>query len=197
MRHGFARFLAVGLALGIAVSLPRAVAGEGEAVPLQMTAGTELAPEEDAAVRASLLGYLEAIRKRDWRTAARHVDRESFLAGIEPLVAAAEPVEGQQAAARRRIFGASTVDSLGRMKIEDLFASMMSYATVADSAGVHLMERARFALLGARKIEDRVHIAYQLTLPAESDSLEDYTRVTAERMRKVGHEWKIIIQHDQ
>ena len=196
------RRLAVGilpglLALGLVSPLARGAGTGTDKVPLRMTAGVDLTAEEEAAVRGALLSYLEAIQKRDWRAAAKHVDEESFFAGIEPLVAAAEPVEARRAATRRRIFGASTADSLAHMPLEDLFVAMMNYATAADSAGVQLMEQARFALLGARKVEDRVHVAYQLTVPAENDSTQDYTRVTAERMRKVGEEWKIVIQHDE
>lgn len=191
-----ARLLLVLAALAVAVPLARA-AGDDAPVPLQVTAGEELTPAEDAAVRRTLTSYLEAIQKRDWKAAARYVDRASFLAGVEPLVAAVEPDSAARAPYRRMIFGAGTPESLAALPLEDLFAAMMRYALAADPEGVLLMEQARFALLGARKIDGRVHIAYQLTLPAASDSLPPYTRVTAERMIPVGDEWKILIQPDQ
>jgi hypothetical protein len=171
-------------------------AADEETVPLRLTGGGELDEQEDREVRATLAAYLAAIQKRDWRAAAKHVDRESFLDGVEPLIERVAPDPALRAQATRSIFGVGTKDSLERRSTEELFASMMTYATAADPAGTALMEKARFALLGARKIRDRVHIAYQLTLPAHGDSTQPYTRVTAERLRKVGGDWKIVIQND-
>jgi hypothetical protein len=193
-----ARAAAVAAALILAVPLALA-AGDApvETVPMRMTAGDDLKPAEEEAVRRTLTAYLEALQKRDWRGASKYVDRESFLEGIEPLVAAVEPDEHERPPYRRMIFGASTFDSLKTMPLDGMFAAMMQYALTADPHGVLLMERARFSLLGARKIKGRVHIAYQLTLPAENDSTPPYTRVTAERLRQVGKDWKILIQHDK
>lgn len=167
-----------------------------EKVPLRMTQGGELSAEEDQAVRATLSAYLAAVQKRDWPAAAKYVDRASFLAGVDPLIARVAPDPAKRPEVTRMIFGASTADSLAKFPTERLFASMMTYALTADPHGVVLMEKAKFSLLGARKLKDEVAIAYQLTIPADSDSTQPYTRVTAERLRKVGKEWKILIRND-
>lgn len=167
-----------------------------EKVPLRMTKGGELNAEEDQAVRATLSAYLAAVQQRDWPAAAKFVDRASFLAGVDPLIARVAPDPAKRPEVTRMIFGASTADSLAKFPTERLFASMMTYALTADPQGVVLMEKAKFSLLGARKLKDEVAIAYQLTIPADSDSTQPYTRVTAERLRKVGKEWKILIRND-
>jgi hypothetical protein len=165
-------------------------------VPLRMTKGEELSAEEDQAVRATLSAYLAAVQKRDWPAAAKHVDRASFLAGVDPLIARVAPNVSLRPEVTRAIFGVSTNDSLARLPTEKLFASMMAYAQAADPNGVALMEKAKFSLLGARKLKGEVAIAYQLTIPPDSAGAQPYTRVTAERLRKVGAEWKILIQND-
>jgi hypothetical protein len=189
----------VGLALAVLAAFVAATAGraaDDEAVPLRMTAGDTLSAADDAAVRATLTAYLAAVQKLDWRTAGLYVDRASFLAGVEPLVAQVAPDSTQRPAVRRRIFGVGSADSLERLPTPELFAGMMNYAMAADPSGIALMENATFRLLGARRLGDEVAIAYQLTVPAASDTTQPYVRVTAERMRRVDGAWKITVRND-
>jgi hypothetical protein len=188
-------FLALCLALATA-SASWSPAAEDEKVPLQATKGDELSPEEEKEVRATLTRYLEAIKANDWREAAKYVDRETFLQAVEPMVEAVAPDPAKRAEARHMIFGVSTYDSLARKKLPDLFNSMMNYVTIADPASVVTMSTAKFNLLAARKIRGRVHIAYQLTVPSAADSTQPYTRVSAERLKKIDGDWKVLIAQD-
>lgn len=191
------RILSLVLCLGFATaSASWAPAAEDQKVPLQATKGDELSPGEEKEVRATLLRYLGAVQKCDWREAAKYVDRETFMKSVEPLVEAVAPDPARRDEARRMIFGVSTYDSLAAKSLPDLFAAMMNYATVADPASIVLMAKAKFSLLAARKIRGRVHIAYQLTVPSASDSTQPYTRVSAERLKKIDGDWKVLIDQD-
>ncbi len=196
-RSSSASFLAVAtlvaLALAAFASRPGRAADDAP-LSLSMTKGSELTKQEDKQVRATLTHYLGALQKRDWRTAAQDLDRESFLAGVDPLIASISSDSTTRPAALRKVFGVSTDDSLKATSTEDLFASMMNYVIELDPGGAAIMTRAKFALLGARRLQDRVHIAYQLTLPAESDSVQPYTSITAEQLKKVGKDWKIVFR---
>ena len=184
------------LALAAVLCLRGPVAADDAPVPLRATGGDSLTAAEDREVRATLLHYLEAVRVRDWREAAKDVDRASFLKAVEPMVEAVAPDPALRAAARRTIFGASTFDSLEKRPLPDLFAGMMNYVMTADPHTVAMMEKAKFNLLAARKIRGRVHIAYTLTVPSESDTTQPYVRVTAERLIRDGDRWKILIAQD-
>ena len=191
------RLLPVVLCLALAVVLaPWSGAAEEEKVQLTLTKGEELTEEEEKEVRATLLSYLEAIQKLDWREAAKYVDRETFLGAVEPMVEQVAPDPAQRNDARRMIFGVGTYDSLAKRPLPDLFAGMMGYAMSADPTMAAMMEKAKISLLGARKLKGRVHIAYQLTVPSESDSTQPYIHVTAERLKKFGNDWKILIAQD-
>ncbi len=169
-------------------------AADDKPVPLKMTSGSELTKEEDVAIRATLTHYLGALQKRDWRAAAEDLDRESFLAGVDPLISSISSDSTTRPDAIRRVFGVSTMDSLKAAPTGDLFDSMMSYVIQLDPAGADIMTKAKFALLGARRLQDKVHIAYQLTIPAESDSVQPYTSITAEQLKQVGKDWKIVFR---
>lgn len=197
--HRFAPRSVLGLAVLVAAALAAFAPAPGRAaedkpVPLQMTKGSELTPEEDKQVRATLTHYLEALQSRKWREAAKDLDRESFLAGVDPLIASISSDSTTRPAAMRTVFGVSTKDSLNAASTADLFASMMDYIMQLDPGGAAIMARAKFALLGARRLQDRIHIAYQLTIPAESDSTQPYTRVTAEQLKQDGKDWKIVFR---
>jgi hypothetical protein len=169
-------------------------AADDKPLPLQMTKGSELTPDEDKQVRATLTHYLEALQSRNWREAAKDLDRESFLAGVDPLIASISSDSTTRPAAMRMVFGVSTKDSLNAAPTADLFASMMDYIMQLDPGGAAIMARAKFALLGARRLQDTIHIAYQLTIPAESDSVQPYTRITAEQLKQDGKDWKIVFR---
>ena len=169
-------------------------AADDKPVPMKMTSGSELTKEEDAQVRATLSHYLVALQKREWRAAAENLDRESFLAGVEPLVASISSDSTTRPDAIRRVFGVSTMDSLNAASTADLFESMMNYVILLDPGGAAIMEKAKFTLLGARRLQDKIHIAYQLTIPAESDSVQPYTSITAEQLKQVGKDWKIVFR---
>ena len=188
-----------GLAALVALVLAALAPAPGRAaddapVPLKMTKGSDLTKAEDAQVRATLSHYLAALQKRDWREAAKDLDRESFLAGADPLIATISSDSTTKPAAYRRVFGVSTRDSMAAASTGDLFASMMDYVIQLDPGGAAMMEKAKFTLLGARRLQDRIHIAYQLTIPAENDSIQPYTSVTAEQLRQVGKDWKIVFR---
>jgi len=182
--------LCLALAFGAAVSSAQDAAKKSE---FSLTKGDTLTAAEDSAVRATLLSYLAAVQKLDWKKAATYVDRESFLAAVEPLVAGAAPDPALRADKRREIFGVSTYDSLEKKPLPDLFFSMMTYAMSVDPTRVAILEKAQIELIGSRKVRGKVHVAYSLTLPAESDTLQPYVSVTADRLRKVGDDWKIVI----
>jgi len=189
----------LGLAALVAAALAAFTTTPGRAaddkpVPLQMTKGSELTPDEEKQVRATLTHYLEALQGRNWREAAKDLDRQSFLAGVDPLIASISSDSTTRPGAMRMVFGVGTKDSLNAAPTGDLFASMMDYIMQLDPGGAALMARAKFALLGARRMQDKIHIAYQLTIPAESDSLQPYTRVTAEQLKQVGKDWKIVFR---
>jgi len=190
---GFVALVAGALALAALAPAPGHAAADAP-VPLQMTQGSELTKEEDRKVRETLTHYLTALQKRDWREAARDLDRTSFLAGVEPMVSSISSDSTTRPGALRTVFGVSSMDSVRISSTEDLFASLMGYVSQLDPGGMALMARAKFALLGARRLQDRIHIAYQLTVPAERDSLQPYTRVTAEQMIRVGKDWKIVFR---
>ena len=197
--HRFAPRSILGLAALAAAALVALApvpgrAAEDNPVPLQMTKGSELTPEEEKQVRATLTHYLEALQGRNWREAAKDLDRESFLAGVEPLIASISSDSTTWPGAMRMVFGVGTKDSLKAAPTADLFASMMDYIMQLDPGGAAIMARAKFALLGARRLQDRIHIAYQLTIPAESDSVQPYTRVTAEQLKQDGKDWKIVFR---
>jgi len=186
-------------ALALAVALLAGFANSGRAaddkpVSVTMTKGSELTPEEDKAIRATLTHYLTALQKKDWAEAAKDLDRDSFLEVVDPLIASLGSDSSTIPVATRNVFGVSTKDSMRTTPMEVLFSNMMNYVTSLDPNGVGLMAKAKFALLGARKLQDKVHIAYSLTIPAESDTLQPYTRVTAEQMKQVGKDWKIIFR---
>ena len=163
----------------------------------QVTKGDTLTSQDEAEVRKALLGYLAAVKKLDWRKAADYVDRESFLASVEPLLEQASPNPAFRNDKRREIFGVSTPDSLAQKPLNDLFFSMMTYATVADPTKVAILEKAEIEVIGIRKVRGKVHVAYSLTIPADSDTTQPYVGVTTERLRKVGDDWKIVIVQDQ
>ena len=190
MRHILLLVLCLALATGAAVSAAQDTAKTSE---FSLTKGDTLTAAEDSAVRATLLSYLAAVQKLDWRKAATYVDRESFLAAVEPLIAGAAPDPALRANKRREIFGVSTYDSLEKKPLPDLFFSMMTYAMSVDPTRVAILEKAQIELIGSRKVRGKVHVAYSLTLPAESDTLQPYVSVTADRLRKVGDDWKIVI----
>lgn len=183
------------LAFALVAFASRAGSAADDSLPsLSMTKGSELTKEEDKQVRATLTHYLGALQKRDWREAAKDLDRVSFLAGIDPLIASISSDSTTRPAAYRTVFGVSTKDSVNAASTEDLFASMMTYIMQLDPGGAAIMTQAKFTLLGARRLQERVHIAYQLTIPAESDSVQPYTSVTAEQLKLVGKDWKIVFR---
>ncbi len=165
-----------------------------QAVPLKVTKGDSLSKAEEEKVRGILKDYLEALKAGDYARAGTHIDSVSFLASVDTLARTIASSDELMPAARRKIFGASTTDSLVHRPFPETFRSYMQYQESAHPEMRGILARAQLQVLAARRMKDRVHVAYQLTLPAEKEDAQPYTTVTAEQMRLVGSDWKIVFR---
>jgi hypothetical protein len=174
-----------------------ALAADEATVPLQATQGSELSKKDDKEVKRVLSEYLDAMKKRDYARAAGYLDHETFLKGVEPMVQSIASDSTTRPAAYRMLFGVSTPDSVAARPMPDLYTHFMGYLETVNPNMSAVMARAEIKMLAARRIKDRVHVAYQLTLPPETPDGEPYVTVSAQQMRKVGKEWKILFRADQ
>lgn len=159
--------------------------------------GKPLSKKEEKDVRKALSDYLEALQKHDYEKAGELLDRPSLLAAVEPMVSTISSDSTHHAAALRQIFGVSTRDSIEQRSNGDLFASLMAYLTQLNPGALSVISQASIELLAARKMGDKVHIAYQLTLPPSEPNGLPYEQVTAQQMRKVDGKWRILFRLDQ
>jgi hypothetical protein len=170
--------------------------GEPE-IKVEATEGTALSKKDEAAVRRVLGDYMLALQKKDYRKAGEMLDRASLLAAVDPMLATISADSTHLDAARRKIFGVSTRDSIEQRGNGPLFTSLMAYMMGANPNAADVLARASIQVLAARRMGDRVHIAYQVTLPASEPGGMPYEQITAQQMRKVDGKWRILFQLDQ
>ena len=207
VRHRFAVLLAVACVAAIVLGAPyRVIAGNGKAPAKASakdaasdTAGDarvqELSKKDDHDVREVLQRYLDALRKRDFATAGECLDRASFLAHIDPLVATVASDSIQRGFALRHMFGVSTKDSLAAQPMGQSFAALIHYLEQTTPGSTAALTKAEFNILTTRRRGDRAYVAYELTVPADSTGgtpVTPVTHVTADQLVKVGWKWKIL-----
>jgi hypothetical protein len=181
------------LFLLLALAAAPAFAAE-PAVKVEPTQGTELSKEDDAAVRKTLEDYLEALRKKDYARAGELLDRESLLATVEPLVHSIAADTTHTDAARKRIFGVSTQDSIVATGNGPLFGSLMHYLFELNPNAAKVLERSTIQVLATRQMKGKASVAYQLTVAADEPGGMPYEQVTAQQLRKVDGKWRILFR---
>ena len=164
------------------------------AVKLEATEGTELSKEDDAAVRKTLEDYLEALRKKDYTKAGELIDRASLLATVEPLVSSIAADSTHTDAARKRIFGVSTPDSIKATGNGPLFESLMHYLFEINPNAPKVLERSTIQVLATRQMKGKASVAYQLTVAADEPGGMPYEQVTAQQLKKVDGKWRILFR---
>ena len=189
------RRVVVALALCLAAfTLPRvARADDAPVLKVKATAGDSLSATDTKEINRTLSAYLEALRKKDYVLAGSFIDRTPLLASSEPTLRSIEPDSTKLDAARLRLFGASTRDSLERRPTGEIFAAFMRYMDATNPAANGVLQNATIQVLAARSMQGTVHVAYQLTLPPSGDRKEPYTQVTAQQMKKIDGKWLILV----
>jgi len=177
-----------------ALSTLASPAAADPAIKVTPTQGTALSEKEDKEVRKALLGYLDALKARDFAKAGEMLERESLITATGPLVSAVAADSLSALVVRKKIFGVSTQDSLLKRTNGQLFTSLMGYLLELSPGAGQILENAEIEVLAARKMGDKVHIAYQLTLPTAGEGGMPFTQVTAQQMRKVDGKWRILFR---
>lgn len=166
-------------------------------IKVKATEGTALSESDEAAVRKLLVEYLEALKQKDYAKAGEMLDRPSLLAAVDPMVGTIAADSTQLREARRRIFGVSTRDSIEARGNGPLFKSLMSYLFSVNPNAGDLLARASIQVLAARRMGEKVHVAYQVSLPPSEPGGLPFEQVTAQQLRKVKGKWRIFFQLDQ
>ena len=182
------------LLLAVLVFAASPARADDSPVKIEATEGTELSKADDAAVRKTLDDYLEALRKREYAKAGELIDRQSLLATVEPLVESIAADTTHEDAARRRIFGVSTPDSIQARGNGPLFDSLMHYLLGINPDAVKVLERSTIQVLATRQIKGKASVAYQLTVAPDAPGGLPYEQVTAQQMRKVDGKWRILFR---
>jgi hypothetical protein len=170
---------------------------EEPAIKVEATEGTALSKKDESAVKKTLTDYMAALQKRDYDKAGEMLDRASLLATVEPMVGTIAGDSTQAAGARTKIFGVSTRDSIEARSNGQLFGALMAYMTTVNPNAAEILARASIQVLAARKLGDKVHVAYQVTLPPTEPGGMPYEQITAQQMRKVDGKWRILFSLDQ
>ncbi|MEP7028604.1 MAG: hypothetical protein ABI960_08405 [Candidatus Eisenbacteria bacterium] len=178
-------------ALALPAASPSARADE-PTIRLQPTEGTELSKKDEAAVRKTLVDYMAALQTRDYSKAGEMLDRPSVLAAVDPMVTTIASDSTHYAAAMTRIFGVSTRDSIEARSTGRLFESLMAYMMELNPSASEMLSKASIEVLAARRMGDRVHVAYQVSLPPSEPGGMPYEQITAQRMTKTGGKWRIL-----
>ena len=97
----------------------------------------------------------------------------------------------------RRIFGVSTRDSIEAASNGQLFTALMGYMMEINPNASAVLSKATIQVLAARKIGQKAHVAYQVTLPPSEPGGMPYEQITAQRMSKVDGKWRILFSLDQ
>ena len=167
------------------------------AIQIKGADGTELPAKEEKAVKKTLSDYLAALQKQDYRKAGELIDRPSLLAAVDPMVATIASDSTTKGPAMRKIFGVSTRDSIEARSNGQLFSSLMAFMMEANPTASAVLSKATIEVLAARKMGDRVHVAYRLTLPPTEPGGLPYEQITAQRMSKFDGKWRILFSIDQ
>ena len=174
-----------------------AARAEEPAIKVEATAGTALSKKDESAVRKTLTDYMAALQKRDYDKAGEMLDRASLLATVEPMVGTIAGDSTHAASARTKIFGVSTRDSIEARSNGQLFGALMAYMTTVNPSAADILARASIQVLAARRMGDKVHVAYQVTLPPTEPGGMPYEQITAQQLRKVDGKWRILFSLDQ
>lgn len=166
------------------------------AIKVEATAGTELSKKDESAVKKTLTDYMAALQKRDYAKAGEMLDRASLLATVEPMVATIAGDSTHTAGARMKIFGVSTQDSIEARSNGQLFGALMLYMTTINPGAANVLEKASIQVLAARRMGDKVHVAYQVSLPPSEPGGMPFEQITAQQMRKVDGKWRILFSLD-
>src|SRR6185369_12598012 len=113
------------------------------------------------------------------------IDRESLLSTVEPMVSSIASDSTHTEAARRKIFGVSTPDSVRMTANGPLFASLMAFLLTTNPNAAKVMELASIQVLATRQIHGKASVAYQLTIASPEKDGMPYEQVTAQQMKKV------------
>ena len=194
MRARFLLLLAFAL---IAPALARPAFADEPAVQIKGAEGTELSAKEEKEVKKTLSDYLEALQKQDYRKAGELIDRPSLLAAVDPMVATIAADSTSRPAAMRKIFGVSTRDSIEARSNGQLFDALMAYMMEVNPDAAGVLSKATIDVLAARRMGDRVHVAYRLTLPPAEAGGMPYEQITAQRLSKFDGKWRILFSLQQ
>ena len=178
-------------------ALARPARADEPAIQIKGAEGTELPAKEEKAVKKTLSDYLAALQKQDYKKAGELIDRPSLLAAIDPMVATVASDSTTKGPAMRKIFGVSTRDSIEARSNGQLFSSLMAFMMEANPNAAGVLSKATIDVLAARKMGDRVHVAYRLTLPPAEPGGLPYEQITAQRMSKFDGKWRILFSIDQ
>jgi hypothetical protein len=165
-------------------------------VKLEPTQGTELSKQDDEAVRKVLTDYLDALKAKDYAKAGELIDRASLLSTVEPMVHSISSDTTHDDAARRKIYGVSTPDSVAHASNGALFSSLMGYLLSTSPEVGKVMEQATIQVLATRHTKGKASVAYQLSIPSREAGGMPYEQVTAQQLRKVDGKWKILFTLD-
>jgi hypothetical protein len=157
---------------------------------------TELSKAEDREVRATVRRYFAALQKKDYTKAGAELDRDSFFAAVDPMIASVASDSTHHAAARRKMFGVSTADSLAATPVPVLFASLMRYFEWVSPEAAVSLAGAEMEVLATRKHNGRVHVAYELTVTPTTPGATPIARVTALQMKQQNGRWAIVFSLD-
>jgi hypothetical protein len=188
-------FLVLALALvgaRVASSAPAAPA-DPPVMKIQPTVGDSIPPAEVKAINQALTDYLAALRQRDYVRAGGFIDRTTLLAQSESMLVQMAADSTKKAPTRRELFGVSTRDSLAARSTGEIFAAFMHYMDAANPGANATLTDASIQVLAARRMKGVVHVAYQLTLPPTRQRPEPYTQVTAQQMKWIDGQWKILV----
>jgi hypothetical protein len=163
-------------------------------LPFKPTKGDSLSPADDAAVRKTLLDYLDAMKHKDFARAASYLDSATFVAAADTLVEQAANDSTPPSLIRSAMFGTPDPDSLHAWPIARLFASLMAATEAANPGALDAVAHAEIEVLAALRVEDHVVVAYQLSVPAPDPAAQPLTHVTAEKLRQIGGRWRILFQ---
>ena len=166
------------------------------AVKLEPTQGTELSKKDDQAVRKVLTDYLDALKKKDYARAGELIDRQSLLSTVEPMVHSIASDTTHVDAARKKIYGVSTPDSVAMASNGALFTSLMGFLLSTNPEAGKVMEEASIQVLATRQLNGKASVAYQLTIPAREAGGTPYEQITAQQLRKVDGKWKVLFRLD-
>jgi len=191
LRSAVAALLALVLALAAGARAGRAE--DAPVMKLEATAGDSLSAAETREVNQVLSDYLAALRQKDYVRAGSFIDRTTLLASSEATLRALAPDSTRLDSTRARVFGVASRAALAKRSTGEIFAAFMRYMDATTPGANAVLADATIQVLVARRMNDTVSVAYQLTIPPAQGRTEPYTQVTAQRMRRVDGQWRILV----